>query len=166
MDCFDWINDLNLFCRKLLLFKHYSRTTNPDDDIPLEVQWNTQETAAIQDLDSFFEHQGIVQTDEVKILSSLKPKSIFCHPWQTCPQVDVFARLVADKFKKLPIFAGEHNLTKSEQKALAELCQMTDVEIKRSDKGDCPPLLRCYIWCNPRIRYNALPFEKPVSTLG
>ncbi|XP_075444466.1 uncharacterized protein LOC142488017 [Ascaphus truei] len=135
MDHFEWIKDVNLFCRKLLLYKFFSKNRGSSDENAELLQLNTQEQLHLQELESLLDDQGIIQTEEKDILSHLKPQSTFCPPWQICPPVEVFLKMVTEDFKKISTKMDDANLTRSESVAIKELKEMRDIVIKPSDKG-------------------------------
>lgn len=116
---FNWIKDLNLFGRKLLLHKYFSKDNK-------QAQWSSDELRALQDLYSLLEDNETFRLEEKGPFTKLKPKSKFTPQNTICTKVEVFLegcahdlKLLHNKLQHKP--QAQNNLSWKERQGLMEL---------------------------------------------
>lgn len=156
---FTLYKDLFLFCRKLLLKKHFNKDSNPegqslvnplmaisDSQNPHDLAYSsigsTQEQTMLDQAINDLQDLLLEQTEPTH---SLKPKSRFMPPRNTSSAVITFGELVMRDFMVLSSPYND-NLSRAERQALQEIASWEDVIIKPSDKGG-----NIVIW--PRVMY-------------
>ncbi|XP_069823880.1 vomeronasal type-2 receptor 26-like [Dendropsophus ebraccatus] len=129
----NWVKDINLFARKLILHKyHLIRSRNPS-------VIHQRENEAIRALEALEQEHLTGPPVKVAPFSDLKPKSQYTPTIALYHNIETFVNMVSldlaelGKRKKRQSFPS--NLTKEECNALDKLRKNNDIEIKNSDKG-------------------------------
>ncbi|MEE6462295.1 hypothetical protein FKM82_001545 [Ascaphus truei] len=110
MDKFEAIKDLNLFCRKLLLHKHFLKPRDLELDVHPTAAWDIADIETLNNMDALLDEQELITTSTKEILLRTRPTSTFCPPIQSCSAVEVFAAAVTKEILKLPLSRGTQNL--------------------------------------------------------
>ncbi|XP_075458621.1 uncharacterized protein LOC142496102 [Ascaphus truei] len=147
-DTFEWIKDVQLFCWKLLLHKHFLKTATEEECVDSDTS-----DLMFTPVSSQNQVAVTVISNELGPVAHVRPRSTFCPPMQVCSQVEVFSNMVINAITNLSDALSPSNISKSEWGAINELKSLTDIVIKPSDKGG-----NIVLW--PRLSYEAEVFKQ------
>ncbi|XP_073422111.1 uncharacterized protein [Dendrobates tinctorius] len=168
-NCFEWVKDLNLFCRKLKwkkFFRHNSREACKQQGL------NEEDIEGYEALIGLLNENDRVPTAGKGPFTTLRNKSERMPPVGDMGNIDIFASLVERDLKKLagPEWENKDNLLASERIALEALKKNDQIVVKPSDKGGNMVILNhieyremCYAILQDNSTYEVLK-ENPMAS--
>ncbi|XP_077123903.1 uncharacterized protein LOC143781279 [Ranitomeya variabilis] len=126
LDAFTAIKDVHLFARKLVLKRHFEKSTS---DSQIDVADDQQ---VVDMLESLLDEQN--STPVSGFPTHLYSKSKNFPPLSTCPAIDVFVKMVSGDVEKL-CTNKKFNKDPQINETIIEIQKWSDVTIKQADKG-------------------------------